>query len=496
MTKRIISVVLTVVVILGIMPQIFASAATKKSVYTVSKAISYADKNWNNGKGMCAEFVSRCLQAGGVDVFEPVVINLYNALNGTYGKAYKLKLTGGTSGRINMAANAGKIQKGDPVFYKCNYCGNWEHVVLCNGANAEGYSQDYAHNNAHNGKKTTYTYRHCGGESWSLYSIRMYEAPKLYGAKSSLQVPKVSSASNGPNGIVVKWSKTKDAKSYAVYRKTERSSWKKVGTTTSTAFTDKSCENGNTYFYTVKALNGKKVSQYYDGKSVKCLSLPVLKSISNGTSGITVNWQKVSSADGYYVYRKTSSTSWQRIATVKKGSTVKYTDKTAKTGTNYSYTVKAFDGKLNGSYNSKGINITRLTAPKNLLATSTDEGMQITFNYVKGANSYRVFRQTEKGKWQRIATVYSGSKGVKSYIDSDVTMGEEYTYTVRAVNGSSYSTYTSKYVTAKQIFDMLADMVPELEEIVPAAPAPEVTESQVTEPVTESTVQETQVVTE
>jgi fibronectin type 3 domain-containing protein len=240
---------------------------------------------------------------------------------------------------------------------------------------------------------------------------------------------------NTKHGNVLRWQNNDKATAFFVYRRAEEGKWKAIGKTDKSIFADKKAHRDGRYFYTVKALNGKKVSQYYDGKSVKCLSLPVLKSISNGTSGITVNWQKVSSADGYYVYRKTSSTSWQRIATVKKGSTVKYTDKTAKTGTNYSYTVKAFDGKLNGSYNSKGINITRLTAPENLLATSTDEGMQITFNYVKGANSYRVFRQTEKGKWQRIATVYSGSKGVKSYIDSDVTMGEEYTYTVRAVNG-------------------------------------------------------------
>ena len=215
MTKRLLSFVFAFVFALGVIP--FASVnsvAAKMEIYSSSKALKYAQKNWNNGIGLCADFVSKCLQAGDVDVYSDTVKKLYNSLTDTYGKAYKLELTNGTSGKISMSENPGKIKKGDPIFYRCNYCGDFEHVVLCNGENDYGYSVDYAHNNAHNGQKTTYTYRHCGGESWTLYSVRMYEVPKLYGKKTNVGVPKISSVVNGADAIVIKWSSVKNADKY------------------------------------------------------------------------------------------------------------------------------------------------------------------------------------------------------------------------------------------------------------------------------------------
>ena len=107
------------------------SMMTSVVAVEITKDLKYAEKNWNNGIGLCADFASKCLQAGGVDVYGETVIDLYNKLNGKYGTSYKLKLTNGTSGKISMSANDGKLEKGDPIFYKCNYCGDFEHVVIC-----------------------------------------------------------------------------------------------------------------------------------------------------------------------------------------------------------------------------------------------------------------------------------------------------------------------------------------------------------------------------
>ena len=110
MTKRLLSLAFALLFAVGIIPfGSINSVAAKDDNYSVSAALKYADKNWNNGVGLCAEFVSRCLQAGGVDIFEPTVINLYNALKGRYGDSYKLTLTNGTNGRVSMYANDGKL---------------------------------------------------------------------------------------------------------------------------------------------------------------------------------------------------------------------------------------------------------------------------------------------------------------------------------------------------------------------------------------------------
>jgi fibronectin type 3 domain-containing protein len=57
----------------------------------------------------------------------------------------------------------------------------------------------------------------------------------------------------------------------------------------------------------------------------------------------------VTGASKYYVYRKTASGSWSKIATT---TSTSYTDKTAKKGTTYYYTVKAVSGSYLSSYTS------------------------------------------------------------------------------------------------------------------------------------------------
>ena len=41
----------------------------------------------------------------------------------------------------------------------------------------------------------------------------------------------------------------------------------------------------------------------------------------------TVNWNKISGAAGYVVYRKTSSGKWTKLANIKKAATTSYKDK-------------------------------------------------------------------------------------------------------------------------------------------------------------------------
>ena len=443
MTKRLLSLAFALLFAVGIIPfGSINSVAAKDETYSVTKALKYAEKNWNNGIGLCADFASKCLQAGGVDVYGETVIDLYNKLNGKYGTSYKLKLTNGTSGKISMSANDGKVEKGDPIFYKCNYCGDFEHVVICNGANSEGYSQDYAHNNAHNGKKTTYTYNHCGGDSWTMYSIRMFEGPKLYGKKTNVGVPEITSVENGADGVVVKWSTVKGADKYYLYRKTDKTSWKKIKTTKKLKkYTDENAKNGTKYTYMVKAVDGKKVSQYYAGEKITCLGAPKLSSVKNYTSSVKINWNKVSSADGYYVYRKGETGSWEQIAKVKGGSKVSYTDKTVSCSETYNYTVRAYDGKVKGCFNNSGIKTIFMKNPADLKFESSDLGLILNFKKVDAAEAYEIYRKTLDGGWEKISSVIGAD--ATSFIDLDVEDGETYIYSVKALNGK-YSSYFNK----------------------------------------------------
>ena len=451
MTKRLLSLAFALLFAIGMIPfGSVNSVAAKKETYSVTKSLKYAKKNWNNGVGLCADFASKCLQAGDVDVYGETVINLYNQLKGEYGKAYKLKLTGGTKGKISMSANKGKLKKGDPIFYKCNYCGDFEHVVICNGANGDGYSQDYAHNNAHNGKKTTYTYRHCGGESWTLYSVRMYEGPKLYGEKTNVGVPKIASAVNSANGVVVKWNAVKGADKYYLYRKNGKSSWKKIKTINkSTKYTDATAKNGIEYTYTVRAVDGKKVSQYYAGEKVTCISAPQLSAIKNYAASVKISWKKVSSADGYIVYRKGKTGSWKQIAKIKGGNTLSYTDKNVVCSETYNYTVRAYDGKVKGCYNNNGITTIFLKNPAKFNVEISDLGLVLNFNKIKAAKTYDIYRKNINGEWVKISSLVGAN--TTSFVDMDVENGVTYCYSVKAVNGKYSSYFNSKGVQFKYI---------------------------------------------
>ena len=462
MTKRLLSTALALVLAIGIIPLANLRADAADSYYNVSKAIKYADKNWDNGKGLCADFVSKCLAAGGVPVQEDTVKALYDALLDKYGTAYKLKLTGGKKGSIKMADNKGKLSKGDPVFYKCNYCGDFEHVVLCNGESSDGYCIDYAHNNAHNGKKKTYTYNHCGGDSWTMYSIKMKVGPQLLGKKTSVGVPEITALANGADGVVIKWSKVKGADKYKIYRRVKDGKFECIGSPKKEKFTDKTAKNGVEYIYTVKAIDGKVSSQYYEGKALRCISAPALVSASNTANSVEFDWGKVKSADGYLVYRKTGSGSYEKIANIKGADKHSYVDKKIKDGVKYTYTVKAYDGNIKGAYVSAGKQIIFLKTPNLISAEAIEDGIAFSYSAFERAAGYRIYRKTDDAtKWTLIAKVKGAD--LTEYIDTDVEEGVSYSYTVKSFNGSSVSHYNKKGISA--IYTAPAEVETEAPEI-------------------------------
>ena len=131
MTKRLLSAFMALVLSISIVPIFNTQTQAASNGYNYKKALAYASKHWNDGKGLCAEFVSDCLKAGGItDVYETMVVNLYNQLlKKNHGKSYKLTLTGGTRGYVMKSANDNKLKAGDPIFFYCNAFGVNNHTL-------------------------------------------------------------------------------------------------------------------------------------------------------------------------------------------------------------------------------------------------------------------------------------------------------------------------------------------------------------------------------
>lgn len=164
-------------------------------------------------------------------------------------------------------------------------------------------------------------------------------------AQLTCSAPKLKKAANVSGGVKITWSKTTGANYYNVYRKTAKTSWKRIGKTLSTSYTDKTAKSGTKYTYTVRAVNGGGSSSYNKtGVSVKYLAATKVTAKA-ATKKVSVSWKKTAGADGYVIYRKAGNGSYKVLKTIKSAKTLAFTDKNVKKGTTYTYRVKAYSGK-------------------------------------------------------------------------------------------------------------------------------------------------------
>ena len=143
------------------------------------------------------------------------------------------------------------------------------------------------------------------------------------------EAPKVEMADYG---IKISWSKVSGATKYYVYRATSKNgSYSKLGSTTKNYFSDKKTDLGKTYYYKIKAYTDSKASSASSYTSAKCvLPAPVInKKVTANSTSFTISWNKLSKADGYYVY-KFDGKKYVKLAEIKNNNTVEYTHKSKK----------------------------------------------------------------------------------------------------------------------------------------------------------------------
>lgn len=303
------------------------------------------------------------------------------------------------------------------VYRKAGKDKNWSLIANVN-------TTEYVDTKAKSGVDYKYTVQIHDGKTYSGYNTDGW-------AIRFLNAPKMKSVANGYGFVKVTWEKVAGAKGYKIYRKyTTSDNWSCIGETTKLYYKDKKVSNKASYNYRVKAYYGDKTSGYYSGKSIKYLAAPTV-SVENRVEGVQVNWDRVSGASSYYVYRKAGSAkTWKKIATVSK--TI-YIDTKVKSGTTYKYMVKAYGSKTTSGYNTDGWKIVYLSAPKIVSAKSYKAGITVKWKSVNKASGYFIFRKTGKGIWEQVGKV-EGNKKLQ-YRDKTAEYGYKYTYTVRAYYG-------------------------------------------------------------
>lgn len=165
MNKKIIKIV-SVLLTIFLSVSMFSEMEIKKVnaySYNVEAVMAYAEKHWNDGVGLCAEFVSKCVQAGGIGIPTKTITNqCFDAISGATGvQGQWLTLTSG--GYALKSQNEGRLSRGDVVISWCDNGHTYRpHIMLCGGFDGAGYATFYAHNNARHNERIPASSGTCG----------------------------------------------------------------------------------------------------------------------------------------------------------------------------------------------------------------------------------------------------------------------------------------------------------------------------------------------
>ncbi|AET67979.1 fibronectin type III domain-containing protein [Desulfosporosinus orientis DSM 765] len=245
--------------------------------------------------------------------------------------------------------------------------------------------------------------------------------------------------------IYLDWDSVSDATSYDIYRATSFSgTYTKVDTVTTTSYTDNDLSDDTTYYYKVKAVNSSGTSDYSSvvhATTSDELSVPDdLTATVESSSEIYLDWDSVSDATSYDIYRATSfSGTYTKVDTV---TTTSYTDNDLSDDTTYYYKVKAVNSSGTSDYSSvvHATTSDELSVPDDLTATvESSSEIYLDWDSVSDATSYDIYRATSfSGTYTKVDTVTT-----TSYIDDDLSDDTTYYYKVKAVNSSGISDYSS-----------------------------------------------------
>ena len=274
--------------------------------------------------------------------------------------------------------------------------------------------------------------------AWSSIVSVTYRAAST----GTLPAPTVTGGNDSQGRPTLKWDKVAGAAKYEVYRARSRSGeYIKYSTVTGTSYTNTSyIENGNTYYYKVRALKSDGtagawssiVSVTYRAASTGTLSAPTVTGGNDSQGRPTLTWKAVTGAAKYEVYRARS----------RSGEYIKYSTVTGTSYTNtsyiedgntYYYKVRALDANGTAGAWSSIVSVTyKQTLPAPTVTGGNDSQGRPTlkWNAVTGAAKYEVYRARSKdGDYIKYSTVTGTSYTNTSYIEN----GNTYYYKVRAL---------------------------------------------------------------
>lgn len=175
-------------------------------------------------------------------------------------------------------------------------------------------------------------------------------------------------------------------------------------------------------------VEAKEEKEEYD--SLDELDTPKLRFIEYQRQGVMLSWDPVDHAEGYTVYRKTPDMiDWEKTGANVYGAT-RYEDYKLSDDTTYTYTVRAFlrvdDRRITSGIDPLGkeIHIEKGNypdIPKIFIKKNADGKDAISWDEIDGVRSYRIYKEVEPDKWEKIGKVLQEEEHI-FYIDE---MGDD-----------------------------------------------------------------------
>ena len=237
------------------------------------------------------------------------------------------------------------------------------------------------------------------------------------------------------NKISMKWRPNSDVDYYFIYRAEGKNAFKLYKADyKNNSFEDKNVKNGKDYFYKIQSHKDNLKSRFSDIKRGFSAVDTTKLIASNGSmdAGIKVTWKPVEKIDYYALFRlKEGGKHWQEIAGFL--TQAMYIDEDVIGGENYYYKVKIKQNDKWGKFSHFDRGFVKLASPLGIKAkeNSSHTAIVVSWKKVKDTKYYQLYRSLSRdGTFVRIKNKVLQTKAH----DSDVIVGKNYYYKVKAIN--------------------------------------------------------------
>jgi len=257
----------------------------------------------------------------------------------------------------------------------------------------------------------------------------------------------VIAKTNSVSSVIVNWDSVPGATEYYIYRSTSANdTYTQIGTSTKTSYINTSLSVGAIYYYKVAAYNSGWIGAQSSYASATTLSAPAnIIATTNSLSSITVDWDTVSNATGYYIYRSESTNSAYTLLDSTAYTITSYTDISLSVSVAYYYKIAAYNNGGIGIQSSH-VSAATLPAPSNVTATADSGSIIVNWSAVSGVTGYYIYRNENDSD-----TAYTkvGTSTTTLYRDNNTSSDTTYYYKIAAYSNVGAGLQSSNaYATA------------------------------------------------